>query len=347
MGNNKKLLYMISVNCLVIKKALLLSFVLICLGKYSFSAIGISVANSTWTTAGTWSFNGVNRLPNCADSISIESGKTVTIDSQVDYSNCGTPMIIYVYGVLQFTNGNKLDLPCGSIVYIMSGGLIKKSTAGGGNSTLISICGVDEWIAGDGPLPGIDTLGTVISLPIELISFEAVKGDEGVKLMWSTATEINNQYFTLERSEDAKNFSVIEKISGTGNSSFINSYSCLDKQPLNGVSYYRLSQTDYDGKKVTFPPVAIRLAVKQKNNIVVLQNPFLNKIVFSTTQIEKGELQISLFTVEGKKVLEEKINSDSFSVYTIDDLGKLKNGIYLLSINLNDHPLFDCKVLKE
>ncbi|MBK8363074.1 MAG: mechanosensitive ion channel family protein [Bacteroidetes bacterium] len=222
-------------------KQILINLMLICMGNMAYASLGVSVANSNWTNASTWSFSGVNRLPNCSDSIRIGSSNTVTVNSQVDYTACSGPMIIYVYGILEFTNGNKLDLPCGSVVFIMSGGLIKKSTAGGGSSTLISICGVTEWKAGDGPLSGVDTLGSATTLPVELINFEADKVDGAVKLTWSTATEVNNEYFTIERSNDGKHFGELEKITGAGNSSFSNTYSMHDNDPLEGVSYYRLS----------------------------------------------------------------------------------------------------------
>jgi len=320
---------------------------LICMGNMAYASLGVSVANSNWTNASTWSFSGVNRLPNCSDSIRIGSSNTVTVNSQVDYTACSGPMIIYVYGILEFTNGNKLDLPCGSVVFIMSGGLIKKSTAGGGSSTLISICGVTEWKAGDGPLSGVDTLGSATTLPVELINFEADKVDGAVKLTWSTATEVNNEYFTIERSNDGKHFGELEKVTGAGNSSFSNTYSMHDNDPLEGVSYYRLSQTDYDGKRVTFPTVAIRNVKGDKNEVLLLNNPFVSSIAFSTKHIRTGELQISLFTADGRVVLEEKRIANENSFYTIDNLEHLSNGFYLLQIRQTGQIIHSSTVIKN
>ncbi|HRH67858.1 MAG TPA: hypothetical protein PLU53_16300, partial [Bacteroidia bacterium] len=84
-------------------------------------------------------------------------------------------------------------------------------------------------------------------LPIELLSFTAHSVDNGCKLEWVTATEINNDYFTLERSHNGKDFEEIRKLKGAGNASHILSYSSIDEHPFSGVSYYRLKQTDYDG----------------------------------------------------------------------------------------------------
>ena len=68
------------------------------------------------------------------------------------------------------------------------------------------------------------------------------------QLEWVTATEINNDFFTLERSQDGKSFEEIGKVKGAGNSSQILNYNFTDEHPNSGVSYYRLKQTDYDGQ---------------------------------------------------------------------------------------------------
>src|SRR6185295_19091589 len=104
-----------------------------------------------------------------------------------------------IYGILQFTNGNKLSLPCGSVVYIHGSGLVRKATSGGGNSTFIEICGLPEWNAGDGDLYGPDTLG-IHPLPISLLYFDAQPTENRIDVSWITPSEINNDYFTVEKS---------------------------------------------------------------------------------------------------------------------------------------------------
>lgn len=85
-------------------------------------------------------------------------------------------------------------------------------------------------------------------LPIELISFDAKPHGDHVLTKWSTASEINNDYFTVERSADGVNFEKLKNVPGAGNSDHVLNYSEEDEAPINGVSYYRLKQTDYDGK---------------------------------------------------------------------------------------------------
>jgi len=69
-----------------------------------------------------------------------------------------------------------------------------------------------------------------------------------IELYWVTSNEINNDYFTIEKSNDGINFEIVEIILGAGNSDILLEYSFVDKNPINGISYYRLKQTDFDGK---------------------------------------------------------------------------------------------------
>jgi hypothetical protein len=91
-----------------------------------------------------------------------------------------------------------------------------------------------------------------ISLPVELLSFNAEKELDRVKLSWTTLTEVNNDYFTIERSTDGKYFEEIVRKRGAGNSTDRITYVAYDMRPLPGYNYYRLRQTDFDGKFKTF-----------------------------------------------------------------------------------------------
>ena len=83
--------------------------------------------------------------------------------------------------------------------------------------------------------------------PVELVNFRAEVVDDFVSLIWSTATEINNDYFTVERGKDGTNWTEIGRVQGNGNSSERIEYSFSDRMPLSNASYYRLIQTDFDG----------------------------------------------------------------------------------------------------
>jgi hypothetical protein len=98
------------------------------------------------------------------------------------------------------------------------------------------------------------------SLPIELLSFTGEVNGKSNILKWITATEINNDYFTVERSEDAITFNEVGKVDGAGNSLSTKQYSMLDNKPYKTITYYRLVQTDYDGKYKSFDIIAVTRA---------------------------------------------------------------------------------------
>lgn len=84
-------------------------------------------------------------------------------------------------------------------------------------------------------------------LPIELLSFEGQCNENGTELIWVTATESNNDYFTIQKSNNTGGFEDFAQISGAGNSNSYQYYSYNDTHRENGITYYRLKQTDFDG----------------------------------------------------------------------------------------------------
>jgi hypothetical protein len=306
---------------------------------------GNAIANGNWNANSTWSFSGTNRVPTCGDTITIPATKTVTVNSQENLVGCGSPIIIKVYGILQFTNGNKLDLPCNSIVYVMSGGTVKKSTAGGGSSTLISICSIDVWTAGDGPVSGPDTLwipGGGSSLPVQLLHFNAKLTNQMVHLDWATSSEINNNYFTVERSADGEHFESIIKRTGAGNSTSTIYYSDKDENPLKGYSFYRLRQTDFDGRYCFSGIQSVKNGDDQGNSSLIIRsiypNPFINSFhvgFFSPTALIAD---LSIVTPSGQRVAEGKFKTTAgFNTIEFDAGKNLKPGIYFAKLICGDH----------
>jgi len=309
------------------------------------AASGTAIASGDWNAPSTWSFSGVNRVPTCGDIVNIPLTKTVTVNSQENLAGCGSPIIINVDGVLQFTNGNKLDLPCGSYVFIKLTGIVKKSTAGGGTSTLISICNVDLWKAGDGPLPGIDTLyvpGGASSLPIKLIYFKAKLENNTVNFDWATAAEINNNFFTVEKSSDGTNFEALFTKPGAGNSTTNIYYSANDDNPLGGYSYYRLKQTDYDGHYSYSDIQTIKNGSgsgdepgKMEINSVA-PNPFTDNFKVTFKVMSREPADFSLMSCSGEVIAQEKIQTaEGINTYEFIDKYNLRKGIYFITFLYN------------
>jgi hypothetical protein len=106
------------------------------------------------------------------------------------------------------------------------------------------------------------------ALPIDLISFNAeYLGSEIhpiVMINWITLSQVNNDYFEVQRSVDVENWYTVETVTGAGNNNSQMSYSVIDTKPFYGTSYYRLKQTDYDGQHESFHPVSVSISSEEK-----------------------------------------------------------------------------------
>jgi len=162
-------------------------------------------------------------------------------------------------------------------------------------------------------------------LPVELVSFSAELYDEDVELEWSTASEINNDYFTIERSTNGIDFTVIETINGAGNSSERLSYYYTDSNPKSGINYYRLKQTDFDGKYEYFEMVSIECDTKD-NNIDVYPNP--SNGIFTVSTNSDNDESYSIYDNSGRVVTNGTLSSFANNI----DISDLPKGVYFLKI---------------
>jgi hypothetical protein len=106
---------------------------------------------------------------------------------------------------------------------------------------------------------GFQGFGSGAPLPVDLISFGGELSDDKnlVTLEWIVTSQVNNNYFEIQRSTNVEQWISIGEIPGAGNSNSQMHYTMHDENPLKGVSYYRLRQTDYDGNSETFYPISI------------------------------------------------------------------------------------------
>ncbi len=156
-----------------------------------------------------------------------------------------------------------------------------------------------------------------------------------VDLHWQTASEVNNDYFTVERSTNGEEFEPILKQNGAGNSSSIINYYDTDNHPLNGVSYYRLKQTDFDGK-VSYSGI---VSVNRKDNAVVnvYPNPVNNMINVS---VNKSNYTVNIYGLDGKLIYTDA-NTKQI------DMSAFANGIYQFVILSNDEIIQTIKIVKQ
>lgn len=187
---------------------------------------------------------------------------------------------------------------------------------------------------------GYYTIGTLdfdnSTLPIELLSFDAIAKESNVDLHWRTATEINNDYYTIERSQDGNWWEEIAQVPGAGNSNEVLSYDYTDIQPLEGVSYYRLKQTDFNG---SFDYSAVRkIAIKQKKEIIVYPNPTENKINIVNFSGNINDIQV--YNALGQN-LSTQIGGNYIESTNLQlDLSSLPRGVYFISLDNHNLKVF-------
>lgn len=172
----------------------------------------------------------------------------------------------------------------------------------------------------------LQNLCTVVPLPIELLSFTGqLKDGKGI-LKWSTASETNNDYFTLERSMNGIDFEKIGEVQGAGNSTTILDYSFTDENPFSGINYYRLRQTDFDGAFDYSEIIALRFSDPSK--YTSWYNQASSQILVHINDNEHLQRAFELADASGRIIYktlscaeEVQINTTAFS-----------RGIYLLRI---------------
>ena len=173
-------------------------------------------------------------------------------------------------------------------------------------------------------------------LPIELLNFKVLKSSlTEVSLVWNTATEKNNDFFTLERSEDGVLFYPIGNIDGAGNSSATVRYDFDDFSPLIGTSYYRLKQTDFDGNESYSSTLSNVIYEFDDFHVKIFPNPSKEN---TATYIEfftknKGELTFEIYDIKGIKISSDIIQVQSEKT-TIQLNNSMNKGVYFIkSIN--------------
>ncbi|MEO1438733.1 MAG: T9SS type A sorting domain-containing protein, partial [Bacteroidota bacterium] len=186
--------------------------------------------------------------------------------------------------------------------------------------------GIADCFSASGTQLTSDNFDCLISLPIELLSFDVqALEDQTSYLEWQTSTEINNDFFTVERAFDGIQFEPIERINGAGNSQQLLQYKTIDPKPQIGVNYYRLKQTDFDG---TFTYSEIR-TVKFEHQAslaegTVFPNPATEFVYIRLNEpIQQG--RVHLIDVRGQILIEKALTGSDLLQLTVD---QMPSGLY-------------------
>ncbi|HYF70557.1 MAG TPA: T9SS type A sorting domain-containing protein [Ohtaekwangia sp.] len=178
------------------------------------------------------------------------------------------------------------------------------------------------------------SFGGINPLPVELTDFSATLHNDVVNLKWSTATELNNDYFTIERATNLEQFEAVGQVEGKGTTNEAQQYSITDQNPLHGRSYYRLKQTDYDGT-ITYSNLQV---IDYEGPTFAVLHTYPNPGTGKTLTIElKGlgnvkQLPLQIFNAQGVVVYQRLLQvDDSGSIQ--DELtftNTLPPGIYIV-----------------
>jgi len=164
-------------------------------------------------------------------------------------------------------------------------------------------------------------------VPIELVSFRGKYNNSMVILNWTTASELNNDYFTIERSKDAVEFQPIKFVEGAGNSNNILNYEIIDVNPFLGTSYYRLKQTDFNGKYSFSNIVSVNAG---SDNI--FDKPFNyyvnNQFLIINLNDNYYNMMIAITDVAGRRIFSKNIPQVVESEKLKINIGSLEQGFY-------------------
>ncbi len=170
-------------------------------------------------------------------------------------------------------------------------------------------------------------------LPTELLHFDAEKSNSEVHVSWSTASEVNNDYFVVERSSDALNFEPISYLSGAGTSISTINYSYIDAYPLSGVSYYRLRQVDFDGTAKIYGPKMVKFDHDAGGFTLNSAYTFEDELNISVSNPDKTDYMIVLLDAKGQLVMDHQSSNE----IEVIDISSLSTGVYFVKITTVNH----------
>lgn len=310
-----------------------------------------------------WGFNSTALTCDCYPDddgqciINVPANKLVNIYHHIT-TNCGiyiganSDVVVHAGGSLTLLGS--ADMIGDGYLLIEPGGTV---TVGGdvnltGNSTVwdngLFVVGGSLSIDGSGLLcgSGILVVDGIISgtpcntlvLPIELANFTGNAVDNSVLLSWETASEHNNDFFELERSTDGVSFSLLSKIDSKakeGNSLRNLKYSAIDEAPIKGISYYRIKQTDFDGKFRYAGIISVNF-FKKETDVNFYPNPSNGDLFISFQNNDHKSAELIIKNSLNNIIYDELINTTSPQDNKVSILNEMPSGIYYCSVTLNN-----------
>ena len=186
--------------------------------------------------------------------------------------------------------------------------------------------------------------GDCLPLPINWVYFDGSNVEKNVLLQWGTNSEINNSYFTIEKSNNGSTFEYLSNVSAKGtNDKGVMNYSFTDKQPYS-LGYYRISQTDKDGKKSYYKTIQVKANISAGISVQhFVQGAY---IYIQTNNATTGNASINLYSIEGRKLSSQKIYSTP-QQNTYKVIKPAQTGIYIICLESNGEKTYTGKVVVQ
>lgn len=238
---------------------------------------------------------------------SINIGSTFTDVFTITLWTLGTGSAEGGYGIINSSNGAVL---------------------GALSSYALSDADANEYIANSLTFAAPIVLGSSVTVPVNLTTFNTVCVDKGTMLTWMTASEQNNVRFEIEKSKDGVEFSPIASVAGAGNSDIIRKYQYTDLE--GGSYYYRLKQVDFNGDFKRSVTLKSSCAVRQGTFINLFPVPAIDRLNVSIKSDRPVFTTLQIFDAAGRVVRTQKVSVNTgMNTYSID-VDDLPSGLYMI-----------------
>jgi hypothetical protein len=180
------------------------------------------------------------------------------------------------------------------------------------------------------------TIDYSLPAPVDLLSFNGEVSGEVIELKWRTTWEVNNDFFTIEKSTNGLNYFELETVKGNGSTEILSDYSYIDPLPYEGFNYYRLSQTDFNGTYEVFKPIMVNYE-KEAAMVKIYPNPVQNEYVnlIVNPDLLKGEnnnTYILIRSINGELVYQQSIPTTAVGK-KISLNKRFESGMYILELH--------------
>ena len=211
--------------------------------------------------------------------------------------------------------------------------------------------GFGTWVntgVGCNDLTQFNGTGTQTTLPVELIRFEGKISAKNILLNWQTASEINNEKFEIEESQNGREFYKIGKVVGNGTTLELQNYSFEVEHPRKGISYYRLKQIDFDGQFEYSKVISVNFRGDNGEVGEFYPNPSKSGLVNLDYLVQNDdEITVSVFDMTGKLMVNQIQSTARGNNNLRFDFSKLNTGVYIVKIGNERNPTHRKLIIKR